>query len=308
MSAKKYLGLALILSLGLSVTGCGEKFPEMTQEQYDQTVEYAVGLLMKYSVNGESKLAYVDPAEAEALLEIEKQKQEEELANSFREDNLSGLSGDNENPDAENDEDEEGGESGENGGNVSSEDSSFDGEDSEQGGSSESDASGKPGSAGSDSDNESGSGSGAGSYDPDAVVISSDESREIMDDIFLSYQGYSISSTYPESSKSYVVNSDKGKKLLVLRFDLYNASDNAKNVNMLKLNLLFQILLNGKNLGYTSVTFLPNDLSSYIGTIESRAHESLVVLTQIDEKSTSNVETLGLIVTRDGKDTKVVLK
>ena len=38
--------------------------------------------------------------------------------------------------------------------------------------------------------------------------------KEIMEYIFLSYQGYALSSTYPESSKSYVVNADKGKKLL----------------------------------------------------------------------------------------------
>ena len=303
MSAKKYLGLALILSVGLSLAGCGEKFPEMTQEQYDQTVEYAVGLLMKYSVNGQSKLAYVDPAEAEAILELEKEKQEAELAESFREDNASGYKIEGE--DSFEDEEERD--------SDSSIDSSFDEEDGEESDSAE----GKGGAdredgadADEESDEEAGKASGADSdsYDPDAVVLSADKSREIMDDIFLSYQGYSISSTYPESSKSYVVNSDKGKKLLVLRFDLYNASDNSKDVNMLKLNLLFQILLNGKNLGYTSVTFLPNDLSSYIGTIESRAHESLVVLTQIDEKNTSNVESLGLIVTRDGKDTKVVLK
>ena len=118
--------------------------------------------------------------------------------------------------------------------------------------------------------------------DPDAMVLSSDDSQEILDDIFLSYQGYSVSSSYPESSKSYVINADKGKKLLVLRFDLYNGTDSAKSVNLLNKNILIQVILNGDNLGYTAVTFLPNDLSSYVGTIDSRAHESLVVLTEID--------------------------
>ena len=144
--------------------------------------------------------------------------------------------------------------------------------------------------------------------DAGAITLSSDDTQEILDDIFLSYQGYSVSSTYPESSKSYVINADKGKKLLVLRFDLYNASNSAKDVNMLKLNLLFQIILNGKNIGYSSVTFLPNDLTSYIGTIDSRAHESLAILTQIDEKNASNVDTLGLIMTRGGKDQKINLR
>ena len=144
--------------------------------------------------------------------------------------------------------------------------------------------------------------------DPDAMVLSSDQSQEITPGIFLSYQGYAVTNTYPESSKSYVVNADKNKKLLVLRFDLYNGTDTDKSVNMIPLNLLFQIILNGNNIGYSSVTFLPNDLSSYSGTIESRAHESVVVLTQISESEAKHIDTLGMIVTLRGQDQKVNLK
>ena len=144
--------------------------------------------------------------------------------------------------------------------------------------------------------------------DPNAITLSSDESQEIMPDIFLSYQGYSVSSTYPESSKSYVVNADKSKRLLVLRFDLYNGSDTEKNVNLIPLGLSFKIILNGKDIGYSSVTFLPNDLSSYSGNIDSRAHESVVVLTQISEKEATKIESLGMIATIRGETQTIVLK
>ncbi|MBP3278985.1 MAG: hypothetical protein J6M44_08530, partial [Butyrivibrio sp.] len=55
--------------MSLSLVGCGEKFPDLTEEQYKQTVEYAAGLLMRYSNNGQERLIYVDAAE------IEKQRQ-----------------------------------------------------------------------------------------------------------------------------------------------------------------------------------------------------------------------------------------
>ena len=71
---------------------------------------------------------------------------------------------------------------------------------------------------------------------------------------------------------------------------------------------MFQVLLNNKNIGYTAVTVLPNDLSSYVGTIDSRAHESLVVLAEIKESESTSIETLGLIVTMGGKDQTVYLK
>ena len=308
MSVKKYLGLAVIMSALLVLTGCGEKFPTLTQEEYDQTVEYAVGLLMKYSNNGKNKLTYVDPVIAQEIIEQQKQEQEEEMKDAFADIGPRAFdTSDEGSSSSSGDEDE----TASNEGSSDGEREASEGKSGSDDGSEESSGDENKKSSGDEQyASESGEGSseqGSGG-DSDAVVMSDDESREIMDDIFLSYQGYSISKTYPESSKSYVVNSDKGKRLLVLRFDLYNASDNAKSVNMLKLNLLFQIVLNGKNLGYTSVTFLPNDLSSYIGTIDSRAHESLVVLTQIDEKNTTNVETLELIVTKDGKDTKVLLR
>ncbi|MBQ7425245.1 MAG: hypothetical protein IJV21_03170, partial [Lachnospiraceae bacterium] len=85
----------------------------------------------------------------------------------------------------------------------------------------------------------------------------------------------------------------------------YNAAGSETRVNMIPLNLLFEIVLNGKNLGYSSVTFLPNDLSSYTGTIDSKAHESVVVLTQIDSGSATNIESLGMIV-HQGRNTQSV--
>ena len=56
------------------MSGCGEKFPELTEEEYKQTVEYAVGLLMKYSNNDKEKLTYVDAKEVQKEREKEARK------------------------------------------------------------------------------------------------------------------------------------------------------------------------------------------------------------------------------------------
>ena len=308
MRLKKYFVPTLMIGMVLALTGCGDQFPSLTEEEYDQTVEYAVGLLMKYSRNEQAKLTYVDfnsakkKREAEALklaeAEIAKAQPDEEQIQNEYDDGAQDMSGADASAKSE-------------GSAGSSEMVDVDAEESAVGGSDENSAETPDDASKDSSEKSSKSGSTGGSTsvsDAGAITLSSDQTQEILDDIFLSYQGYSVSSTYPESSKSYVINADKGKKLLVLRFDLYNASNSAKEVNMLKLNLLFQIILNGKNIGYSSVTFLPNDLTSYIGTIDSRAHESLAILTQIDEKNASNVDTLGLIMTRKGKDQKINLR
>ncbi len=283
MCLKKYCGIALAAVMTVSLAGCGEAYPDMTDDQYKQTVEYAAGLLMKYSNNGQERLMYVDAQQ----LEKERRKEAEEAAEN-QTDSSTALTSTataytEPEPVQESEQADAGTEAGLEGADASSPETET-------------------------AEPETSESTESAEADPNAVVLSSDESQEILDDIFLSYQGYSISSTYPESSKSYVVNADKGKKLLVLRFDLYNGSDSDKQVNMIPLNLMFQIIMNGNNLGYSSVTFLPNDLASYSGTIESRAHESVVVLTQIPESDTTGIESLGMIVTMKGENTSVILK
>ncbi len=313
MKAKKYLALALIMSALLLVGGCGESFPELTDEEYDQTVEFAVGLLMKYSNNDQSKLAQVDvkelkkqrEKEARKAAQEEKKKAESEQSQTTQTQTTEPAVQKTEEPKEE----------------VKEETSQQDitavaettPEEEEQKLTSEDLASSETENANEVATNDSsetptGDGSEETTTNPNAVIMSSEYSQEIINGILLSYQGYSVSSTYPESSKSYVINADKGKKLLVLRFDLYNSAESPTKVNMIEKGILVQTILNGKNLGYNAVTFLPNDLTSFVGTIDSKAHESLVVLSEIDEGAATNIKTLGMIFNIGGKETEVILK
>ena len=311
MKTKKYLALALITSAILFVSGCGESFPELTQEEYDQTVEFAVGLLLKYSNNDQSKLAKVDVKELKkqrekearaAALEEKKKAESEETKNSQTKAETTKPAvtepSQTEVEVKENPENE-----------VATTDSSATKEDDQNTSSStpvtETTDNSDQDAATSEQENEE---PAEATDNPDAVIMSSEYSQEIINGVLLSYQGYSVSSTYPESSKSYVINADKGKKLLVLRFDLYNSADSATKVNMIEKGILVQTILNGKNLGYNAVTFLPNDLTSFVGTIDPKAHESLVVLTEIDQSLATNIQTLGMIFNIGGKETEVILK
>lgn len=303
MRVKRAVLLSLTIMIVLSLSGCGEKFPELTEDEYKQTVEFAVGLLMKYSNNDKEKLTYVDANEVqkerdkEARKAAKEEQKKTESAttptqplNPVRVEEVVPATDSSQEP-------FEGPEKIDD--NASAIGSSETGikEETDEGAA-----------AGSGSTKEPEQEEQTSTSSSNALVLSSDQSQEIESDLFLSYQGYSVSSTYPESSKSYVVNADKGKKLLVLRFDLYNASGSTKKVNMINQKLMFQILLNGKNLGYSAVTFLPNDLSSYIGEIDSKAHESLVILTQISEDDSTSIQSLGMIVSMNGTEQEVSLK
>ncbi len=278
---KKLSMTAMALCIALVMTGCGEKFPELTEDEYNHTVEYAAGLLMKYSNNGQERLVVVDAKEVEKQRKKEAQAAAEQASQeaSVKPEPVSQPIQPEPEPEPETE-------------NITTDPENQTAQEPEKEPEQEPEQETQT----------------ASNVDPNAIVLSSEQSQEIVSDIFLSYQGYMVSSTYPESSKSYVVNADKGKKLLVLRFDLYNGSNGSKDVNMIPLNLSFKIILNGQDIGYSSVTFLPNDLTSYKGTIDSRAHESVVVLTQISEKDSKNIDTLGMTVSYQGKTQNVVLQ
>jgi hypothetical protein len=286
MRKRNILGLALVTSVILALTGCGEQFPELTEEQYNQTVEFAAGVLMKHSNNGQERLTYVSAEE------INKQREKEAMLAAIEESRANQQQTQPAKPEPETEPEPEPYSEG----TDTSTETDVTGQDQSE---NTGDEQGGEDNAGKDS-----SATGLS----DAITLSSEDTQEISDNIFLSYQGYSVSSTYPESSRSYVVNADKGKKLLVLRFDLYNASDGTLSVNLSSHNLLFRIYLNGEDIGYSSVTVLPNDLTNYIGDIESRAHESVVVLTQLDEEDSTKIETISLQVTSDGQTQNVNLK
>ena len=53
---RKINGMIGILIGVMLLSGCGTKFPELSEEQNQQVAEYAVGLLMKYDEKHESRL------------------------------------------------------------------------------------------------------------------------------------------------------------------------------------------------------------------------------------------------------------
>ena len=64
MSKKGFMKtMAVLCVASLLLTGCGSTFPEMTEEEYNQTVQYVVSLLMKYSNNGVERLSSISALE-----------------------------------------------------------------------------------------------------------------------------------------------------------------------------------------------------------------------------------------------------
>lgn len=73
---KKWISVLLICCMVFTLTGCGDRIPDLSEKEMNMVTEYAAGLLLKYDANYQAKLLDdKELAEAEAL-----QKKVEEAA------------------------------------------------------------------------------------------------------------------------------------------------------------------------------------------------------------------------------------
>ncbi len=315
------------------LAGCGSEFPELTDEQYQQTVEYAAGLLMKYSNNGIEKLAYVTKDDVEEYLtEINGETEEEDsdevkpttttktettvettekeketdsaTAKSSSDTSVSNISDSSSTKDSL--------------GNV--EDIDLSSATTEASSSSEASTEEKAASHSAtteisiesvenitDSDDSSEESSSETSLS-EGTVLSETDKQSLGNGLYLTYTGYYVTTSYPQDDDSFVITADTGKKLLVLGFRVMNETSSAVTLDMVSTNPHFQILVNGENIGYTGVTILENDLSSFYGTIAAGEKKSLVLVKQISEADSKNIDSLGMIASINGTEQTVTLE
>ena len=84
---KKITGIVILIFITAFAAGCGNKIPEMTEQQQELIVEYAAGTVLKYDKNYESKLVELtleETVESEPVKEEEapdSENEEEEVVN-----------------------------------------------------------------------------------------------------------------------------------------------------------------------------------------------------------------------------------
>jgi hypothetical protein len=305
------------------LAGCGSEFPELTDEQYQQTVEYAAGLLMKYSNNGIEKLAYVTSDDVEEYLaEINGETEEEEDSEEVKPSKTTTEDTVKESKTAKSTESisdsSESASTKDSAGNVEDIDLSSATTDNSASNEASSENENASDSATTEisvesvedipTSDDSSEGSSSETTASEGTVISETEKQSLGNGLYLTYTGYYVTTSYPQDDASFVITADTGKKLLVLGFKITNETNSAVTLDMVSTNPHFQILVNGENIGYTGVTILENDLSSFYGTIAAGEKKSLVLVKQISETDSKNIDSLGMIASLNGTEQTVTLE
>jgi len=305
------------------LAGCGSEFPELTDVQYQQTVEYAAGLLMKYSNNGIEKLAYVTSDDVEEYLaEINGETEEEEDSEEVKPSKTTTEDTVKESTTAKSTESisdsSESASTKDSAGNVEDIDLSSATTDNSASNEASSENENASDSATTEisvesvedipTSDDSSEGSSSETTASEGTVISETEKQSLGNGLYLTYTGYYVTTSYPQDDASFVITADTGKKLLVLGFKITNETNSAVTLDMVSTNPHFQILVNGENIGYTGVTILENDLSSFYGTIAAGEKKSLVLVKQISETDSKNIDSLGMIASINGTEQTVTLE
>ena len=121
--------------------------------------------------------------------------------------------------------------------------------------------------------------------------------------VSMNYSGtYEITDSYPEGddvNPYFTVDASSGNKLLVLHFDLANASGSDLDVNLNSLNLRYRVSINGGKNKFVMTTLLENDLLSYVGTLPAGQSEDIVAICKISEEEAANIQSIDFTVRGD---------
>ncbi len=108
---------------------------------------------------------------------------------------------------------------------------------------------------------------------------------------------FDVSSDYKTSS--FYMKPASGKKYLVLYIDAENTTDGTIDFKEYS-GRTYSLSLNGGEKSKAQVTLLPNDLSSYKGTMAGKEKKSFVIVFSFSNSAVENISSVELFVTNEG--------
>lgn len=121
----------------------------------------------------------------------------------------------------------------------------------------------------------------------------------IEDGISLRYQSFEICDSYPQNASGFSgIDAREGRKLIVMHFDLENTSDEKAECSLYDYSLRLRVNINQSvSASVQENPILPDDMVTFVGSIEAGKKADVAAVAQIEELSDSDIETLTLQIT-----------
>lgn len=128
-----------------------------------------------------------------------------------------------------------------------------------------------------------------------------------MEDIIIKYNSYELCDSYPENNTGFIVDAAQNKKLLVVYFDAETVGEQAVECNLIGEKFNISLSLNGNKVNILN-TMIPNELATFLDTIEGGKIQQLVTVAEIDEISDDDVLDLKLKISNNNYEYNFKLK
>ena len=289
MKTNRVFALIVIMSAAMLLSGCGS-FPELTDDEYREVVNYAAGLIVRYQKGTSDKLANLSPdytPEGMEVASIDTPEQEEvpEAESAAPEQpapvpepvegNPPDISGNDMASLPVEGQDIAGGDTGV--------DTAAEGDNAGEGdvpvqdqGSRTYEAAGEP------------------AVDTPLTPIDQSWLQGLADGIRVEYTGYSVRTAYPDADAQGAVFAGNGERLLVLDFRLRNVSGADATINTARYGPAYKLVINGYVQGFTLVTMIDNDLSSMVETLAPDEKRDVVLVMHLPADVAKTVDRLDL--------------
>lgn len=149
--------------------------------------------------------------------------------------------------------------------------------------------------------------SGGNSEKPQTVTVSANEGFGLSG-FTVTEAGYELSDRYPDGNDGFSMVALKNNKLLVLKFNVTNNSGSAASLDMLGKNLSYRCLINNSKGVNVQVTALLNALNTYNGTFEAGETKEMVLVFQISDEISANINNISLYIAKDSGTGVIAIK
>ena len=128
-----------------------------------------------------------------------------------------------------------------------------------------------------------------------------EETLEFSEGVTVAYTGLALYDVYPEGEGDIAIRATEGKKLLVLSFSVSNTTTQDQSLDLLKLEPIFRITVNGDYTRRALLTMLENDFATFKGTIPVGESTTTVLVIEIDSEMADNLTSISLNLKNDTK-------
>lgn len=125
----------------------------------------------------------------------------------------------------------------------------------------------------------------------------------------VNYTGYQVLDTYPDTSDvAFVLKSKADTRLLILKFNVSNQTENAVDVPMMSFDTTIKSTINGSESYSALVTLLMDGLNTFSGTVAAGETKELVLAFETPNSDENSINSLQLKVSKNGDSSIFDLK